>query len=73
MFQLIEKKWSLRKEALDELLPLTKSPRLASGKYTDLCRALGEVVAKDANVMLVALAAQCLAGLARGLQSDVRH
>ncbi len=31
-----EKKWQLRKEALDALLPLSQTPKIAPGDYHDL-------------------------------------
>ncbi|RVE72144.1 hypothetical protein OJAV_G00059000 [Oryzias javanicus] len=62
------KKWQERKEALEAVETLTKNPKLESGDYGDLVRALKKVVGKDANVMLVSLAAKCLAGLASGLR-----
>ncbi|XP_072518967.1 cytoskeleton-associated protein 5 isoform X2 [Salminus brasiliensis] len=62
------KKWQERKEALEAVEALTKNPKLESGDYGDLVRALKKVVGKDANVMLVTLAAKCLAGLATGLR-----
>uniref|UniRef100_W5KQE3 Cytoskeleton associated protein 5 n=1 Tax=Astyanax mexicanus TaxID=7994 RepID=W5KQE3_ASTMX len=62
------KKWQERKEALEAVETLTKIPKLESGDYGDLVRALKKVVGKDANVMLVTLAAKCLAGLATGLR-----
>uniref|UniRef100_A0A8B9HUE7 Cytoskeleton associated protein 5 n=1 Tax=Astyanax mexicanus TaxID=7994 RepID=A0A8B9HUE7_ASTMX len=62
------KKWQERKEALEAVETLTKNPKLESGDYGDLVRALKKVVGKDANVMLVTLAAKCLAGLATGLR-----
>lgn len=68
-FEKIEaKKWQERKEALEAVETLTKNPKLENGDYGDLVRALKKVVGKDANVMLVALAAKCLAGLAIGLR-----
>jgi cytoskeleton-associated protein 5 len=72
LFQVEEKKWQLRKEALDALFPLTQNPKIASGDYNELIRVLKKFIAKDANVMLVTLAAQCLAGLAKGLRGSVR-
>ena len=72
LFQVEEKKWQLRKEALDALFPLSQNPKLAPGDYNELIRVLKKFIAKDANVMLVALAAQCLAGLAKGLRAGVR-
>ncbi|CAL8357879.1 unnamed protein product [Lota lota] len=62
------KKWQERKEALEAVETLAKNPKLESGDYGDLVRALKKVVGKDANVMLVTLAAKCLAGLAAGLR-----
>ncbi|XP_041650942.1 cytoskeleton-associated protein 5 isoform X2 [Cheilinus undulatus] len=62
------KKWQERKEALEAVEALIKNPKLENGDYGDLVRALKKVVGKDANVMLVTLAAKCLAGLASGLR-----
>ncbi|XP_075783714.1 cytoskeleton-associated protein 5 isoform X2 [Pelodiscus sinensis] len=62
------KKWQERKEALEAVEMLVKNPKLEAGDYADLVKALKKVVGKDTNVMLVALAAKCLAGLATGLR-----
>ncbi|XP_055011340.1 cytoskeleton-associated protein 5 isoform X2 [Boleophthalmus pectinirostris] len=62
------KKWQERKEALEAVEALAKNPKLENGDYGDLVRALKKVVGKDANVMLVSMAAKCLAGLATGLR-----
>ncbi|XP_053923572.1 cytoskeleton-associated protein 5 isoform X2 [Cuculus canorus] len=62
------KKWQERKEALEAVEMLVKNPKLESGDYADLVKVLKKVVGKDTNVMLVALAAKCLAGLATGLR-----
>uniref|UniRef100_A0A7M4FAU9 Cytoskeleton associated protein 5 n=1 Tax=Crocodylus porosus TaxID=8502 RepID=A0A7M4FAU9_CROPO len=62
------KKWQERKEALEAVEILVKNPKLEAGDYADLVRVLKKVVGKDTNVMLVALAAKCLAGLATGLR-----
>ncbi|KAK3536056.1 hypothetical protein QTP70_026011 [Hemibagrus guttatus] len=62
------KKWQERKEALEAVEALAKNPKLEGGDYGDLVRALKKVIGKDANVMLVTLAAKCLAGLAAGLR-----
>ncbi|NXJ95831.1 CKAP5 protein, partial [Corythaixoides concolor] len=62
------KKWQERKEALEAVELLVKNPKLESGDYADLVKVLKKVVGKDTNVMLVALAAKCLAGLAAGLR-----
>ncbi|XP_071665230.1 cytoskeleton-associated protein 5 isoform X1 [Patagioenas fasciata] len=62
------KKWQERKEALEAVELLVKNPKLESGDYADLVKVLKKVVGKDTNVMLVALAAKCLTGLASGLR-----
>nr|XP_033784266.1 cytoskeleton-associated protein 5 isoform X2 [Geotrypetes seraphini] len=62
------KKWQERKEALEAVEILVKNPKLENGDYGDLVKELKKVVGKDSNVMLVALAAKCLAGLATGLR-----
>ena len=36
-----EKKWQLRKEALDALLPLSQTPKLAAGDYHDVVKVRG--------------------------------
>lgn len=70
--QVEEKKWQLRKESLDALLPLSQNPKLLPGDFGDLVRVLKKFIQKDTNVMLVALAAQCLAGLAKGLRTGFK-
>lgn len=62
------KKWQERKESLEALENLLKFPKLESGDYGDLVRALKKVVQKDSNVICVALAGRCIAGLANGLR-----
>lgn len=71
--QVEEKKWQLRKESLDALLPLTQNPKLQPGDFHELVKVLKKFIAKDTNVMLVALAAQCLAGLAKGLRTAFKQ
>jgi hypothetical protein len=68
-----EKKWQLRKEALDALLPLTQTSKILNGDFNDVVRVLKKFIAKDTNVMLVALAAQCMAGLAKGLRGNFKN
>ncbi|KAL1502287.1 hypothetical protein ABEB36_007453 [Hypothenemus hampei] len=62
------KKWQERKEALESVETLIKNPKLENGDYGDLVRALKKVVQKDSNVVCVALAGKCIAGLAAGLK-----
>lgn len=65
--KLEEKKWQLRKESLEALEVLLQNPKLANGEYGDVVKALKKVIAKDTNVVLVAMAGKSLAALARGL------
>ncbi|XP_026670191.1 protein mini spindles isoform X2 [Ceratina calcarata] len=62
------KKWQERKEAVEALEALVKNPKLENGDYGDLVRALKKIISKDTNVLVVALAGKCLAGLASGLK-----
>jgi len=63
------KKWQERKEPLDTLDQLLQgNPKLENGDYGDLVRALKKMVTKDSNVVVVALAAKSLAGIANGLK-----
>ncbi|XP_059619515.1 protein mini spindles isoform X2 [Phlebotomus argentipes] len=65
--KLESKKWQERKEALEALEPLVQNPKLESGDYAEVVKALKKVLTKDTNVVLVALSGKCLAGLAKGL------
>lgn len=62
------KKWQERKEVLEILLQLTTNVKLEAGDYGDLVRVLKKFVAKDSNVLVVALAAKCLTNLVQGLR-----
>ncbi|XP_059352575.1 cytoskeleton-associated protein 5-like isoform X2 [Daphnia carinata] len=62
------KKWQERKEAMDALEQLVANPKLQTGDYGDLVRALKKIIAKDSNVMVIAVAGKCLCGLANGLK-----
>ncbi|EEZ99362.1 protein mini spindles [Tribolium castaneum] len=62
------KKWQERKEALEILEKLVQTPKLQSGDYGDLVRALKKMIEKDSNVVVVALAGRCLAAIAGGLK-----
>ncbi|XP_028404850.1 cytoskeleton-associated protein 5-like isoform X2 [Dendronephthya gigantea] len=62
-------KWSTRKEALEQLDKLTSNPKIEGGQYGELMAVLKKAITKDSNVMVVALAGKCVAGLATGLRS----
>ncbi|KAK2583775.1 hypothetical protein KPH14_009682 [Odynerus spinipes] len=62
------KKWQERKEALEILEKLLLNPKLESGDYGEMVKALKKVISKDTNVLVVTLAGKCLTGLATGLR-----
>ncbi|XP_004343831.1 hypothetical protein CAOG_07107 [Capsaspora owczarzaki ATCC 30864] len=64
-----EKKWQLRKEALEALHQVASSPKLAVADYNEIVRTLKTAIG-DINVLVVALAATCIADLATGLRSN---
>lgn len=68
-----EKKWQLRKEALDALLALTENPKLQPGDFHELVKVLKKFISKDTNVLLVAIACKCMAGLAKGLRNNFKQ
>ena len=68
-----EKKWQLRKEALDALLSLSQTPKIQPGEFGDLVRVLKKFISKDTNVMLVTQAAQCITGIAKGLRQQFKN
>eukprot|EP00011_Vannellida_sp_DIVA3-517-6-12_P006665 CAMPEP_0114608830 /NCGR_PEP_ID=MMETSP0168-20121206/2779_1 /TAXON_ID=95228 ORGANISM="Vannella sp., Strain DIVA3 517/6/12" /NCGR_SAMPLE_ID=MMETSP0168 /ASSEMBLY_ACC=CAM_ASM_000044 /LENGTH=2000 /DNA_ID=CAMNT_0001819737 /DNA_START=45 /DNA_END=6048 /DNA_ORIENTATION=- len=64
------KKWKERKQAIDALIPIVNHPRLSTGDYGQLTKALKKVVQADANVMVVAKAVEAAGLLATGLRAD---
>ncbi|XP_050054425.1 protein mini spindles-like isoform X3 [Aphis gossypii] len=65
------KKWQERKEAIDMLEGiLSKALKIESGDYGDLVRALKKIITKDSNVVIVGIAAKCMALLANGLKKQ---
>ncbi|KAL3984838.1 CLASP N terminal family protein [Acanthocheilonema viteae] len=65
------KKWTERRDALQALVnEMAKTPRLDSKvDYFSIAQTLRNVLAKDANINVCALAAKCITGLANGLQT----
>lgn len=61
------KKWQERKESLEALQTLLQNPKLESGEYGEVVKALKKILTKDTNVVLVAMAGKCIASLAKGL------
>lgn len=68
--QLVDPKWTIRKEALQHLKSLASQPRLAPGDYGELLRELKKIITKDSNVVCQAETVGCYAALARGLRRD---
>ena len=66
-----EKKWKLRKEALDDLLALTENSKIQLGDFTKSSRFPWSSSQPQPNVNLVALAWQC--GLAKGLRNNFKQ
>lgn len=65
--KLESKKWQERKESLEALQTLLENPKIESGDYGDVVKALKKILTKDTNVVLVAMAGKCIALLAKGL------
>ncbi|WBW74550.1 TOG/XMAP215 microtubule plus end tracking polymerase Alp14 [Schizosaccharomyces osmophilus] len=63
-------KWKERKEALDALVPVLSQPRIKEGDFFGLVALLSKSIVKDANVMVVMNAANCITVLAKGLRSN---
>ena len=60
-------KWKDRKEALEALFALLNVPRIKDGDFGEMNRSLAKCM-KDANIMVVTQAAQCIEVLAKGLR-----
>ncbi|SPO05373.1 related to microtubule associated protein [Cephalotrichum gorgonifer] len=60
-------KWKDRKEAVEALYAILNVPRIKEADYTELNRVLAKSM-KDANVIVVTIAAQCIEALAKGLR-----
>ncbi len=68
--QTSDKNWKARSEALDKLVALADVPRIKPGDFGPIVAVLKKLIAKDANVIVVAKAAQAVALLAAGLRAD---
>ncbi|CAG8787229.1 25609_t:CDS:2, partial [Gigaspora rosea] len=67
--QLQSTKWKDRKEALDGLLEICKTPRIADNNYGELVGALAKRIS-DSNILVVTLAANIIEALALGLRES---
>ncbi|KAK9387263.1 armadillo-type protein [Lipomyces mesembrius] len=62
-------KWKDRKEAMDDLFKVVSVPKLADSDFSELMRVLAKCIAKDANVAVVTVAANCVEAFAKGLRA----
>ncbi|KAF0542990.1 ARM repeat-containing protein [Gigaspora margarita] len=67
--QLQSTKWKDRKEALDGLIEICKTPRIADNNYGELVGALAKRIS-DSNILVVTLAANIIEALALGLRES---
>jgi protein STU2 len=65
--KLASSKWKDRKEALEALFALLNVPRIKDGDFAEINRSLAKCM-KDANIIVVTQAAQCIEVLAKGLR-----
>lgn len=70
--KLDSKLWKERKAVLEELELVLNVPKMVNSDFGELSRALAKCM-KDANIMVVTLAAQCVTHLAQGLKSDFQR
>ncbi|KAK9331176.1 armadillo-type protein [Lipomyces starkeyi] len=62
-------KWKDRKEAVDDLFKVVSVPKIVDSDFSELTRVLAKCIAKDANVAVVTVAANCVEAVAKGLRS----
>ncbi len=65
--KLASAKWKDRKEALEALYVLINEPRIKDGDFGEINRSLAKCM-KDANIIVVTQAAQCIEVLSKGLR-----
>jgi protein STU2 len=67
--RLASSKWKDRKEALDDLHQAINVPKMEEGPFDDIIRSLAKCM-KDANIMVVIVAANCVEIFAKGLRKS---
>ncbi|KAF2479212.1 armadillo-type protein [Neohortaea acidophila] len=65
--RLASAKWKDRKEALDDLFTAVNVPAMQDGPFDEVLRGLAKSM-KDANIAVVAVAANCVECIAKGLR-----
>ena len=68
----VSAKWKERLNALSQLRELCDHPKLASGEYGDIARALKKIITKDSNIACVGEACAAAGALAEGLRREFR-
>ena len=63
--------WKDRKAALDELLAAVNAPAIEDSGFNEIMSALAKCILKDANIMVVTVAANCIESLAKGLHKSM--
>ena len=67
--RLASTKWKDRKEALDDLFMAVNHPAIQEGPYDEMVRGCAKSM-KDANIMVVTVAANCVEAMAKGLKKS---
>lgn len=67
--RLASTKWKDRKEALDDLHTAVNAPAIEDSNFMEIMSALAKCM-KDANIMVVTVAANCVELLAKGLKKN---
>lgn len=65
---LASSKWKDRKEALDAFYAVANVDRIKDGSFDEIIQCLAKCIAKDANIAVVTVAANCVDVLAKGLR-----
>lgn len=65
---LASSKWKDRKEALDAFYAVANVDRIKDGSFDEIIQGLAKCIAKDANIAVVTVAANCVDVLAKGLR-----
>lgn len=67
--RLASTKWKDRKEALDDLFTAVNQPAIQEGPFDEVVRGCAKSM-KDANIMVVTVAANCVEAMAKGLKKS---
>ncbi|OQO11208.1 hypothetical protein B0A48_05464 [Cryoendolithus antarcticus] len=62
-------KWKERKEALDDVFTAVNHPSIQEGQFDGVVRGCAKSM-KDANIMVVTIAANCIEAMAKGLRKS---